>query len=190
MINKTETGPDPKDTPETAAGEEEIARLINQAAGDPGLNRPFMEPKGAGPKRGRGRPKKENPSVETPQSPGPGTPGADGAQPGETPPDASAEIKLACRGIFGAASGALVRYTGTPRVALQDAEIAALGDTWGAVVNRYLPDLAKTHVELIAALTVTTMVGIRIRAVLIDEIEKKKASQAKEFKQPTVVPGQ
>lgn len=184
MINLAETGPNPKDAPETDMAEAEIARLINQAGSDPGLNRPFMEPKGAQPKRGRGRPKKEAPSVDTSSTPPPE------GEPGPTPDAALKELQIACRGIFTVASGSLVRYTNVPAVALNEQEIQALGDTWGSVVNRYLPQLAQTHIELVAALTVTAMCGFRIRGVLMEEIERKKAAGAKEFKQPVVVPGQ
>lgn len=184
-LNLHETGPNPKDMPDTAAAEAEIARLINQAGSDPGLNRPFMEPKGAQPKRARGRPKKENPSAEASPSPG-----SDAN--GEIPPQIDPALKQmqdACRLAFTAGSGALVRYTAMPAIALHDQEVAALGDAWGAVAHKYLPDIAKTHIELIAACSVTLVVGMRLRGVVAEEIERRKMQEAKEFKQEAVKPG-
>jgi hypothetical protein len=155
-------------------GDAEVARLIHQAATDAGESRPFMEPKTAAPKRGRGRPKKEQAeSADT------AAPGAEQAGP---PPDPALGAKKVARATWSGVSGFLVKWTKVPEVAMTPEELDQMSDIWGEVAYKHLPGIMEKWGLEIAAITITAGVGFRMQAVLEKEVERRKAEQAKEVK--------
>jgi hypothetical protein len=164
----------PQPKVETEIAEAEIENLINQAQQTESESRPFMQPKATTEKR-RGRPRK-NPDDPKWTGGNASTNQNEQANP-ETPP---ADFKEPCKLLFTMLSGLLEKSTKCPDMALMPPEIDALGNSWGAVCNRYMPNILGAHAELVIALTISAPVAIRLHTVAQMEIEKRKAAQAKE----------
>lgn len=184
--------PNPEQNPDTVAGESAIESLINQANEaehhDPDA-RGFMEPKTS--TKGKGGRKRKNPDdpkwarIDAQKAQGP-NPQGNTSQPGGTatppPNDAKtmgADFSIAIRGLFAVGSNALVKATKCPDVALSDEELKSLGDVWGAVAAKYMPQYLNDHAELVSAIVVTGAIGLRIHNVMEKEIARRQAEKAK-----------
>ncbi|PWU22992.1 hypothetical protein C5B42_04445 [Candidatus Cerribacteria bacterium 'Amazon FNV 2010 28 9'] len=170
MIDTTKIeSPNPAETPETAAKENEIDQLINQAQDSDSDSRSFMQPKES--KRKRGRPKKTDSVASDTQ--------AAEAQVQETQAQPSPEVdfKEPCIMLFNVLSGVLVKQTKLPDMALAPEEVTGLGNAWGAVLNKRMPDYLKENADIIAAGSVTLVVVMRLKNVLDVEVERRLKEQ-------------
>lgn len=151
----------------------ELDALIGQSEQVESSARQFMEPQSATPKKKRGRP--SNAEKAERQS-------SEESRPSQPLPESDPrfDCKPACRLIFGVTSAWIVRYTEEPKMALYDQEIAALGDAWGAVAERYLPAFLNQYGEIVGALAVTGTVGIRLYHVSSQLVEEKQRRRREE----------
>lgn len=167
----TPKGPEPKISPEQALNAKALGSLIDSATELEGEGRQFMEPAATAVKKKRGRPSNAEKAERETQTP----------PPAATPPGAPPfDCKPACRTIFGITSAWIVRYTEQPAMALLPGEVDGLGDAWGAVCNRYIPDFLAEHGEIVAAVAITGAVSMRLYSVADSLIAEKHRERNRE----------
>ena len=152
-----------------------VAALAGQAQAATDGAKPFMEPKNEGEQSTRKkRVYRKNPSDPhwsgTSQTP---TGGGSSEQAAPTPPPA--DYTELCKNTFKIASGVIVRGTQCPAAGLLPEEVDALAASWNKVIVRYAPAFLNSHAELLGAVVVTGVVGMRINSVLQAEVKRRKA---------------